>query len=320
MARRSLGVSVIGLVAVVVGLVLIGPLALAARAGLPAAHASAPAATISAAPPLVIVASLSVLGDLVGQVAGEVAPVAALVGPGIEPHDVAPAPADAATIATADVLFVNGLGLEGWLDDLVASAGRPGLRIVTLSAGLPTIHLDGDETAAGNPHLWLDPSLTMAYVATIRDTLGDLDPANRPTYEANATRYLDQLRDLDQAIAAAIATIAPERRMLITFHDAWPYFAARYGLRHIAVHPANPEADLTAQEYAALIDLVRREQAPVVIGEAGFNPKLMQQLARDTGVVFVDGLHGDTLADSGPAATYLGMMRHDVSLIVDALR
>jgi zinc/manganese transport system substrate-binding protein/manganese/iron transport system substrate-binding protein len=193
---------------------------------------------------------------------------------------------------------------------------------VTLSARLPVLGAGGPnpEFADGNPHLWLDVSLAMAYVMVIRDTLGELDPANSPTYDANAAKYLALLQSLDFAVFTEIQKIPEANRKMVTFHDAWPYFTARYGMRNFPVHQADPEAEISALEYAELVDLIRRENVRVLFGEAGFNPKVLQQLARDTGVTFVDGLYGDTLAPSGPASTYVGMMQHDVSLMVDSLR
>jgi ABC-type Zn uptake system ZnuABC Zn-binding protein ZnuA len=269
-----------------------------------------------------VTTSLSIFADLIKNVGGDRVPVTSLLGPDTDPHDYAATPQDAVAVARSRVFFANGLNLEEWLDDVVTNAAGPDLRVVTLSDRLPVLGAGGTnpEFAAGNPHLWLDVSLAMAYVMVIRDTLDELDPANSPTYDANAARYLALLQNLDFAVYSEIRKVPEANRKMVTFHDAWPYFTARYGLTNFPVHQADPEGELSAQEYAELVDLIRRENVKVLFGEAGFNPKILQQLAADTGVRFVDGLYGDTLAPGGPAATYVGMMQHDVSLLVDALR
>jgi manganese/iron transport system substrate-binding protein len=266
--------------------------------------------------------SISILADLIKNVGGERVSVTPLVPAGEEPHEFEPAPQDAVAVAGSSVFFANGLNLEEWLEDLIRNAASPNLRVVTLSQGLPVLGRDSQnpEYAQGNPHLWLDVTNAMAYVMTIRDTLTEIDPANGPTYDGNAARYLGLLDRLDTAVAAQMASIPPPNRKLVTFHDAWPYFAARYGLKNLPVLQANPEAEPSAQEYAELVEMIRREQPRAIFGEAGFNPKLVSQLARDTGVRFVDGLHGDTLAESGLASTYVGMMQFDISLIANSLR
>jgi ABC-type Zn uptake system ZnuABC Zn-binding protein ZnuA len=284
-----------------------------------AAHGRAYAAPRS---PVRAVGSFSILSDLIKSVGGDKVQVASIVPADTDSHEFEPSPQDVLTIAQGQVLFLNGLNFEEWLTDLIANAGNPNLRQVTLSDRLPVLGAGGPdpEHAAGNPHLWLDVSNAMAYVMVIRDILGELDPANAPTYDANAAAYLALLQRLDFAIYSEVQTIPVANRKMVTFHDAWPYFATRYGLKNFPVHQANPEGELSAQEYAELVDLIRSEGIKVLFGEAGFNPKILQQLARDTGVTFVDGLHGDTLAPSGLPSTYVGMMQYDISLIVNSLR
>lgn len=275
--------------------------------------------------PLKAVATFSIVGDLVKQVGGDRVEVTTLVGPGTDTHDFQPTPQDAVAIASANVLFENGRGFESWLDDIIQNAQAPSLQRITLSQGLPVIETEAEheghaEAEHGNPHLWLDVTNTIAYVQTIRETLKQLDPEHSATYDANAERYLTLLRDLDSSISREVATIPAAKRKLMTFHDAWPYFCQRYGLQSFTVLQANPESELSAQQYAELVGLIRREQVTVIFGEAGFNPKLIRQLSQDTGITFVDSLHGDTLATAGLSATYIGMMQHNASAIVNALR
>jgi ABC-type Zn uptake system ZnuABC Zn-binding protein ZnuA len=219
------------------------------------------------------------------------------------------------------VFFANGLGLEDFLDRLIESTGNPQLEVVTLSDGLPTLTGFGQGAdEGGNPHLWLDPQNAIAYVDTIQKTLSRVDPANAATYQANAATYTGQLKQLDAAIQQQVSTLAPEQRVLVTTHDAYPYFAQRYGFRYLAVINANPDADPSAQEYAALVKAVKDNKVKAVFGEAGFSEQFISQLAADTGATFVGDLFTDTLSEDPPTNTYIGAMTYNADTIVDALK
>lgn len=278
-------------------------------------------------PGLKIVTSISPLADLIRNVGGDRVEVTSLVPPGGEPHDFDPTPADAAAVSRARVFFANGLGLETYLDNLVQSAGGADLEVVVLSAGLPTISSFGhddddghDHEGDGNPHLWLDPQQAVRYVEVIRATLGRIDPAGAATYDANAAAYTAKLTQLDAAIEREVNTLPVERRVLVTVHDAYPYFAQRYGFTYLAVVSDNHEAAPSAQEYAQLVKTVKDNRVPVVFGEAGFSEQTIQQLAADTGAAFVGNLFTDTLSEEAPTNTYLGAMQYNADTIVNALR
>jgi len=270
---------------------------------------------------LKVVTSIMPIADLIQNVGGDRVQVTALVPPGGEPEDYDPTPADATAVSQARVFFANGLGLEAYLDDLTESAGNSQLEVVTLSEGLPTLTSFGQGAdEGGNPHLWLDPQNAISYVDTIQKTLSRVDPANAALYQTNAERYTGQLKELDASILQQVSTIPAAQRVLVTTHDAYPYFAKRYGLTYLAVINANPDAGPSAQEYAQLVKTVKENQVKAVFGERGFSAQMISQLAADTGATFVGDLFTDTLSQEAPTNTYLGAMQYNVATIVGALR
>ncbi len=289
-------------------------LALLASCGQPSGAPSASGVTLRA------VTTMSVLADVIRQVGGERVAVQNVIPLGAGAEDYQPTPQDAQVIARADVLFFNGHGLESWLDDLFESAGKPGLRRVELSAGLPALDVDGAAFQGGNPHFWLNPQHVISYVAVIRDTLGALDPAGTADYTARAARYTAELQALDSEIAAQIATIPAADRKMVTNHDAFPYFAQRYGLTVIGNILGNPEAEPAAGDLAALVQRLRAAQVKAVFTESQYSPKLVQTIAAETGISVVANLYTNSLGSDAATGSYVAMMRYDVATIVSALR
>lgn len=281
-----------------------------------------PAPRVSAQPaPLKIVTSIHPIADMVQNVGGDRVDVTALVPFGGEPEDYDPTPADATAVSKARVFFANGLGMEEYLDRLVESAGNPQLEVVTLSDGLPTINGFGQgEEEGGNPHMWMDVQNAMSYVDVIQQTLDRVDPPGAATYDANATTYKAKLKLLDQYIQQAVNALPKDRRVLVTTHDAYPYFAKRYGFTYLAVISANPDAEPSAQEYAQLVKTVKDNKVKAVFGETGFNEQTIAQLAADTGATFVGDLYTDTLSEDPPTNTYIGAMEYNADKIVSALK
>ncbi|MDI3328559.1 MAG: metal ABC transporter substrate-binding protein [Alicyclobacillaceae bacterium] len=261
-----------------------------------------------------VVTSITPLADMIRQVGGDRVAVTALVAPGTDPHDFAPKPSDIRAVAGAKVFIANGLGEETYLEKLIQSSGRSDLKVVVLSDGLQAL---GGGEEGQNPHMWLAPSYAIRYVEKIRDTLAQVDPAGATGYQERAKAYIDRLRELDAWIREQIAQIPPDRRTMVVFHDAWPYFCREYGLDYIYL-VSSEQAEPSAQEYAKILTAVKERRVPAVFGEEGFNPKLVQRLAADAGVRFVDGLLDDTVGGAG-ADTYIDMMKFDVQLIVGAL-
>jgi len=266
-----------------------------------------------------VVASTSLLADLVRNVAGTRAQVDSLAPAGADVEDYQTRPEDAQRVANAQVLVLNGLGLDHWAESLFARAGRGDAVRVTLSDGLPVIKDPREPASAGNPHLWLDVRLALRYTEKIRDALIQADPAGADGYRANQAAYAQQLDELDGWIRQQVATLPPERRKLVTFHDAFPYFARAYGFELIGVVTPDPGHDPSAGELAQLVSRVRAAGVPAVFAEAQYSPKLVQALGQEAGVKVVTDLYNDSLGPA-PADTYVGLMRYDVQKIVEALK
>lgn len=266
---------------------------------------------------LTAVTTITVLADLIREVGGDKVQVTALVPPGGEVHTYQPTPADIRAVAQARIVFYNGAHLEEWIDETIRSAGKPDLPILVLSQGLPTIPEPGGEP---NPHLWLDVANAKVYVERIRDHLSKLDPTNARRFTERARGYLAQLDELDAWIRTEVEKVPDSRRKLITFHEAFPYFARRYGFALRGVVVASPGKEPSARDLTALVQRIKREKVPAVFGEAQFNPKLIEVLARDAGVRVITNLYSDSLSEGPEASSYIALMRHNVAQIVTALR
>lgn len=279
--------------------------------------------TARADAPLPVVVSFSILGDLVGQVGGERVAVTTLVGPGGDAHVYEPTPADARALGEAALLVTNGLGFEGWIERLVAAAGFSGTRVVAAADVTPRQVDAGDPSEHGgdvDPHAWQDPANVALYVARIRAGLIEADPEGEQEYRARAEDYLAELATLDKEIRSALAQIPPARRKVVTSHDAFGYFADAYGIAFLAPVGINTEAEASAADLAALIRQIRAEDIPAVFVENISDPRLLDQIRRETGAQPGGTLYSDALSPSdGPAGTYLDLMRHNTATLVSAL-
>lgn len=263
---------------------------------------------------LCAVATFSILGDLAKNVSGESADVAALVGPDGDVHVYAPTPADAKTVAAAKLVFVNGLGLEGWIDRLIAASGSKAPVVVASRGIIPRKMADERDAnrLVSDPHAWQSVADAKIYVANISDGLIAADPSGKEIYRANAAAYLSKLDALDDEIKAAIATIPANRRKIITTHNAFGYFGDAYGLEFIAPEGLSTEAEPSARDVAKIIAQIRAQKIPAVFLENISDPRLMKQIAAETGARIGGTLYSDSLSPpSGPAATYIAMMRHN---------
>ncbi len=274
-----------------------------------------------------VVASFSILGDFVKEIAGDRAIVTTLVGADGDAHVYSPTPADAKAVAEAKVLVINGLKFEGWMDRLVKSSGTKA-SVVTTSKGTTPIALSGekedrhghDHAGQSDPHAWQDVANARRYVAAIRDGLIAADAAGKAIYEANAAAYLAKLDGLDADIRAEIARIPADRRKVITSHDAFGYFAKAYGISFIAPQGVSTEAEASAKDVARIIRQVKAQKIPAVFMENVTNPRLAEQIARETGAKMGGRLYSDALsAGTGPAGTYILMMRHNIRELGKAL-
>jgi len=280
-----------------------------------------------AADKLPVVASFSILGDLVRVVGGERLSVTTLVGPDEDAHVFEPKPADAKAIVQSRLLVINGLGFEPWAQKLARSAGYQGRTVVVSQGVKPRImaeekgHGDSHHPDETDPHAWQNPENVVLYVRNIATALSQADPAGAATYQAHAEAYVKELQTLDDWAKAQFAAIAPGKRKIITSHDAFGYFAAHYQIQFMAPQGMSTDAEPSAKAVAQLIRQIQREKIKAVFLENMSNPKLLAQLSKDAGATVGASLYADALSGPGqPGATYLQMMRHNVTQLVAGMK
>ena len=266
---------------------------------------------------LKVVTTTTVFADIVQNVGGSRVAATSIIPPGVGPEDYEPKPDDAKKLTDAKLIVSNGVGLDDFLNDLLASGTGGQTPHLILGDGIPVVTVDGEE----NPHFWLDPTLVKQYyLPALAAKLTELDPDGKTTYDANVASYGAQLDTLDAELMAKIATIPEANRKLVTFHDAFPYFAKHYGFELVGVILENPGQEPAAADLAALVDKVKAASVKAVFSEAQFSPKLAETLAQEAGITtVVTTLYNDALGPA-PADTYLGLMRWNVDQIVPALK
>jgi zinc/manganese transport system substrate-binding protein len=271
-----------------------------------------------------VVATFSILGDMVRKVGGDRLDVTTLVGPNGDAHVYSPTPADGRRLAEAEIVFTNGLKFEGWIDRLVKSSGT---RAVTVEAAKGVRPLKDEEGGHGHdhgrgddPHAWQSIGNAKIYVANIRDALIAADPAGREAYEANAAAYLRQLDELEAEVKSLVAGIPPERRRIITSHDAFRYFEAAYGIDFVSPQGVSTDSEASAKDVARIIQQIRRERIAAVFVENVSDARLMERIATETGAKIGSRVYSDALSEpDGPAGTYIDMMRHNIRAFSAAL-
>lgn len=272
---------------------------------------------------LQVVATTTIVGDVVKQIGGDAIDLQVLLPPGVDPHAFEPTPQDVARLAGARVIFANGAGLEGFLESLLANAGGQA-EIVHVSDGIALRRVQGghDEGGEADPHVWTDPNNVVVWTRNIEATLVRLDGANAARYQANAEAYRAKLQDLDAWVRAQVAQIPEANRRLVVDHEAFGYFADRYGFQQVgAVIPSfSTLAEPSAQELAALETAIRQQGVKAVFAGSTVNPKLARRVAADTGIQLVPLYTGSLTAPGGEAPSYLDYMRHNVAAIVKALK
>ena len=273
------------------------------------------ASPLHAQAPLNVVASFSILGDFVKNVGGDHVAVTTLVGGDGDVHVYTPTPSDARKIADARLLVVNGFGLEGWLPRLLQAAGGKA-SIVTVTSGIAPLRLGSD----ADPHAWQSVANAEKYVANIRDALAAADPPDAEFFRQNAQAYLARLEALDGEVRQAVDQIPESRRKVISTHDAFGYFAARYGIAFIAPIGVSTEAEPSARDIAKIIAQVKAERIPAVFLERIGDPRLMRRISAETGARIGGTLYSDSLSDEkGEAPTYIDMVRHNIRTLTSAL-
>jgi zinc/manganese transport system substrate-binding protein len=276
------------------------------------------AAPAAAQEKLNVVATFSILADLVKNVGGDRVAVTVLVGPNGDAHVYQPSPGDAKTLADARLVFANGLGFEGWINRLVKASGTKAPTIVVTKGVKP--RKAEDDHGDADPHAWQSVANAKIYVANIRDALSLADPAGKGGYEANAAAYLGRLDALETEVKAAIEKIPSDRRRIITTHDAFGYFAAAYGVAFIAPQGVSTEAEVSAKDVARIITQIRKQKIPAVFLENVTDERLLKRIGAESGARIGGTLYSDALTDEkGTAPTYLDMMRHNVKQLAAAL-
>ncbi len=281
---------------------------------------------------LQVLATTSIVADVVRQVGGDYVQVTQLLPLGTDPHTFEPRPQDAAAIADAQIVFANGAGLEEFLEPLLESAGATD-KLVEVSEGIELLPFEGEEHhhegegeehhhEGGDPHTWMDPNNVLVWVENIAAALSEADPAHADAYRANAEAYAAELRALDEWIRQQVARVPAENRYLVSDHAVFGYFAHEYGFTQLGTITGSfsTGASPSAQELAALEDQIRAYGVKAVFVGADVNQNLARQIAQDTGVQLVPLYHGSLTNASGPAPTYLEFMRYNVSAIVEALK
>ncbi len=265
---------------------------------------------------LKVVTTTTVFADIARSIGGDRVAVSSIIPAGVGPEDYEPKPDDAKLLSDAGLIVSNGVGLDDFLDDLLASGSGGSTPRLVLGEGIPTVTEDGE----ANPHFWLDPSLVKEYyVPKISAKLAELDPAGKADFDAAAATYSTALDTLDNELKAKVDQVPEANRKLVTFHDAFPYFARHFGFELVGVILQNPGQEPTAAELAALVDQVKTADVKAVFSEAQFSPKLAETLAREAGITkVVTTLYNDSLGPP-PADTYIGLMHWDVDQIVAAL-
>jgi zinc/manganese transport system substrate-binding protein len=276
---------------------------------------------------LKVVATFSILGDMVRNIGGERVEVATLVGPNGDAHVYSPTPADGRRLTEAKIVFTNGLKFEGWIDRLVKSSGT-GAETIEAAKGVKP--LKGEEEGHGHghdhghggsdPHAWQSIGNAKIYAANIRDALIAADEAGKATYQANAASYLKRLDEVEAEVKGLVAKIPPERRRIITSHDAFGYFEEAYGIDVVAPQGVSTESEASAKDVARIIQQIKRERIAAVFVENVSDARLMERIAKETGATIGSRVYSDALSEpNGPAGTYIDMMRHNIRAFSTAL-
>lgn len=270
---------------------------------------------------LTVVTSFTVLADMAQQIGGAHVHVRSLVGPNGDPHVYEPTPADVDAVAHADLLVVSGLGLEGWMDRLISSSGYKG-RVVVASDGIAarTMIDEDDGPTKGqkitDPHAWNSAANAAVYAANIEQALAAADPDDAAALKTSGEAYVAELRGLDAWARQEIAAVPAARRKVITSHDAFSYMGAAYGIAFMAPQGVSSEAEPTATQVAALIKQIRAEKVKTVFIENQTDPRLVTQIARESGAKVGGELYPEALSPAdGPAATYVKMFRYNISML-----
>jgi len=262
-----------------------------------------------------VVASFSILGDMIEQVVGDHATVTTIVGPDADAHVYQPSVADAKAVASADVIFVNGMGFETWSDTLIAESGTKG-DVFVATEGVSAVLVDGEV----DPHAWNALTNGVVYVENIAAAMSEAMPSHAADFKANAASYIAELETLHSQTLERLSSLPEDRRTVVTAHDAFGYLADAYGMNFIAPVGIDTEAEPSAKELASLITQIRDEGVAALFVENITSPALVKQIAEETGLEIGGQLYSDALSErGGPATSYLAMFEHNLGQLLAAL-
>ncbi len=263
-----------------------------------------------------VLTTFTIIQDMAQNVAGDAAVVESITKPGAEIHDYEPTPLDIVKAQSADLVLWNGMGLERWFEKFFGDVGD--VPSAVLSEGVEPISIgEGPYNGKANPHSWMSPANALIYVENIRKTLVELDPENAATYDANAAEYSEQLRAVDEPVRAKLSEIPEERRWLVSSEGAFSYLIRNYGMKELYLWPVNADQEGTPQQVRHVVDLVRKNEIPVVFSESTISDKAMRQVSREAGAEFGGVLYVDSLTGpDGVAPTYLDLLKYNADTIV----
>jgi len=266
-----------------------------------------------------VLATASMIGDMAEVLSGGELEVKTIVPIGGDPHLYEPTPSDAALVNSADLILKNGLTFEGWLNELIENSGTKAEEVL-VTEGIEPIKSTVYQNAT-DPHAWMDVTLGIKYAENIATALSKLDPENQKIYKFNLEVYKSQLKELDEYILNKIKEIPEQQRVLITSHDAFQYYGRRYGLTLESVLGTSTDATAQTSDVIQLTKVIREQKVPAVFVESTINPKMLKQIADDTGVKIGGKLFADSIGDKdSEAPTYIDMLKHNTDVIVEALK
>ncbi len=265
-----------------------------------------------------VVSSASMIWDMVNNIAGDKVTSKLIVPIGGDPHIYEPNPGDAQKVAGADLIFVNGLTFEGWINELIENSGTKG-KTITVTDGIDAISSSVYKNAY-DPHAWMDVSLGQQYIKNILKGLVELDPKNAATYKANYEAYSKRLADLDAYIEKRIQEIPQDKRLLVTSHDAFAYYGKRYGIKVEGVIGISTESEAQTSDMVRVVKAIKSSGVPAIFVETTINPKLLKQIAKDNGVEIGGALFADSIGEKGSGGhSYYDMLKSNTDVIVRAL-
>ncbi len=265
-----------------------------------------------------IVATASMIADMVRNIAGDLANVETIVPIGGDPHTYDPTPSAALLASRADLVFVNGLTFEGWLEELIRNSGTDA-EIIRVTEGIEPIASEQYQNAT-DPHAWMSAKMGLQYILNIKNALVKYTPAEAFLIETNYKVYKRKLEALDTYIEEQISKIPEDKRILITSHDAFQYYGRRYGIRLESMLGVSTDADVQTSDIRRLNEVIRETKVPAIFIESTINPKQLEQIARDNGIKIGGKLYSDSLGDEdSPASSYIDMLRHNTHVIVEGL-